>query len=87
MLPDRVYQEFERIIGSLPGQNSVDKETMTVFTYDLGISVPSGQHRQLSLTRTLRFLLRDFSGQFVAGKNLPSGETLDNKIKYALGLK
>jgi len=59
---------------------------MTVFTYDLGVSVDPGFHRPLILTRTVRFTLSDFSSQFIAGANLPSGSLLDNRIKEILNV-
>ena len=87
VLPDRVYQEFEKIIGKLPVQNIVNSSTMTVFTYDLGIAVPPGQHRALELTRTLQFSLSDFSSQFISGTDLPAGAVLDDKIRDILSLR
>lgn len=87
VVPDRVYNEFEKVIGLLPPPKSIDNTMMTVFTYDLGGSVPPGSHRPLTLTRSLRFSLSDFSEQFIAGINLPSGETLDSRIKDILNVK
>lgn len=87
ILPDRVYREFEKVIGPLPPPKTVDSTMLTVFTYDLGLSVPPGQHRPLTLTRSLRFSLSDFSGQFIAGVDLPSGETLDGLIRDILNVK
>jgi len=86
VLPDRVYREFEKVIGPLMPPETTDSTTMTVFTYDLGVSVDPGFHRPLILTRTVRFTLSDFSSQFIAGTNLPSGSLLDNRIKEILNV-
>jgi hypothetical protein len=87
VLPDRVYREFEKIIGKLPECSTVDSTTMTVFTYDLGAQVEPGLHRPLQLTRSIKFSLTDFSSQFIAGADLPRGVVLDQKIKDVLDLR
>lgn len=87
VLPDRVYQEFEKIIGNLPALSVIDNTTITVFTYDLGDPVSHGNHRPLTLARVLRFSLRDFSAQFIAGADLPSGTALDDKIRAILAVE
>lgn len=87
VLPDRVYCEFEKVIGPLPPPKFTDNTMITVFTYDLGGSVSSGKHRPLTLARSLRFSLSDFSEQFIAGVDLPSGEMLDARIRDMLNVK
>ena len=88
VLPEIVYKKFEDVIGSdIPTVTNASHETLTVFTYSLGSSVPSGQHRELVEVRKLRFTLDEFSGRFISGPNLPAGEELDKAVKRVLGAK
>ncbi|GBR12811.1 NotI family restriction endonuclease [Gluconobacter frateurii] len=85
VVPDAVYKRFENIIGAdIPQTQSVNKETITVHTYDLGPPQPFGRPRKLIPCRSLRFTLAEFSERFIAGPNLPSSSVLDNKIKNIL---
>ena len=82
--PDEVYKRFEDIIGEIPLLKKPNKESLTVFTYELGPDVPPGSIRKLKRKREIRFLLDDFSNRFISGPNLPSGEELDNVVKRIL---
>ncbi|GAB4191876.1 MAG: hypothetical protein OHK0022_05750 [Roseiflexaceae bacterium] len=84
ILPDRVYHEFEKVLGTLNAPETIDNTTMTVFTYDLGEPVASGFHRDLRHIRSLRFSLSDFSSQFIAGSNLSNASELDSLIRDTL---
>lgn len=85
IVPEAVYQKFEEIIGSdIPKTDQDANDVITVHTYDLGISVPSGQQRELIQKCTLKFKLDDFATRFITGSNLPSGEVLDKKIREIL---
>jgi hypothetical protein len=86
VLPDIVYQRFEFQVGELPLVERPSNDTITVFTYALGDTVPHGQIRSLKLIRHIRFLMDDFAKQFIAGPNLPSGSDLDNRIKHILNV-
>ncbi len=86
IVPEPVYQRFEEIIGSdIPVEARAGKDIITVYTYDLGPGVRPGNTRKLVLARTVRFQLDEFSMRFITGPNLPSGETLGDKIRMLLG--
>lgn len=87
VVPEPVYQRFEEIIGAdIPQVPSAGKGVISVFTYDLGDTVPLGSVRQLVRSRVLRFKLEEFSARFISGPNLPTGSELDDKVKQVLGL-
>lgn len=87
VLPDIVYQKFEEVIGSdMPLVNKDAPDVLTVHTYSLSSSVEHGQQRHLIFEREIKFELEEFSGRFIAGANLPSGEDLDNSVRRVLGL-
>jgi len=86
ILPEIVYNKFEIVIGAdIPTVKNATNETLTVFTYKLGDEVPSGGQRTLVGVRQLRFTIEEFSGRFISGPNLPSGEELDEAVKRVLG--
>lgn len=88
IVPEPVYQRFEEIIGSdMPQEQSGGKGIISVYTYDLGQTVPHGRMRGLVRNRVLRFKLEEFSARFISGPNLPAGNELDHKIKEILGIK
>jgi len=88
IVPEPVYQRFEEIIGSdIPTVDVPGKDVVTVFTYDLGETVPHGHVRGLVRNRIVRFKLDEFSARFISGPNLPAGNELDNKIREILGIK
>ncbi len=87
VLPDIVYQKFEEVIGSdIPLVDKCAPDILTVHTYSLSSPVEHGQQRHLILEREIKFELEEFSGRFIAGANLPSGEDLDNSVRRVLGL-
>lgn len=88
IVPEPVYQRFEEIIGAdIPTQMSSSKDTITVHTYDLSQPVAHGMRRSLVLNRVIRFKLDEFSSRFISGPNLPSGESLDAKIRKILNCR
>jgi hypothetical protein len=83
VLPERVYQQFEKLIGPVPtpSPDVAQKGSLTVMAYDLGPEVPFGQIRGLIKTRTSRMMLTDFAEAFASGRQLlPLGEQLDKKV-------
>ncbi|MEN8217122.1 MAG: hypothetical protein ABFS56_12290 [Pseudomonadota bacterium] len=87
VLPEIVFNKFEDVIGSdIATVKKASHDTLTVFTYKLGLKVPHGQCRQLLKVRRLRFTLEEFSNRFISGPNLPSGEEFDEAIKRILGV-
>lgn len=88
IVPEPVYRRFEEIIGEdIPLENASAKDVITVYTYDLGPAVPRGQTRAQVLSRTVRFKLAEFSARFISGPNLPSGDSLDDKIREILACR
>lgn len=87
ILPEIVYKKFEEIIGAdIPKVEEANRETLTVYTYELGPPVPHGQ-RDLIEVRKLRFSLDEFAERFISGPGLPAGEELDKAIKKILCVK
>ena len=88
ILPDIVYQKFEDVIGAdIPLLDGASRETLTVYTYELGPHVSHGSRRELVQTRKIRFALDEFADRFISGPNLPSGEELDSAVKTVLGVQ
>jgi hypothetical protein len=88
IVPEPVYQRFEEIIGNdIPLVTKSGKNIITVHTYDLGAPVAPGSIRALTQVRTLKFSLDEFSARFISGPNLPSGESLDSKIREILSCR
>lgn len=88
IVPEPVYQRFEEIIGAdIPLVEEDGKDVITVHTYDLGAASAPGTTRTLTETRKLKFKLDEFSARFITGPNLPSGESLDNKIREILACR
>jgi len=87
ILPEIVFNKFEDVIGSdIPTVEDAANDTLTVFTYQLGGEVSSGEQRKLIAVRQLRFALEEFSNRFISGPNLPSGEELDEAVKRVIGM-
>lgn len=87
VLPDIVYKKFEEVIGSdIPLVDKYAPGILTVHTYSLSSPVEHGKQRYLILEREIKFELEEFSGRFIAGAHLPSGEDLDNSVRRVLGL-
>jgi len=84
IVPDRVYRQFEQVIGEVAGPVAPERGVLTVMTYDLGPVVPFGTIRSLVPRRTIRMRLVDFAEAFASGKQLPSGSQLDEKVGEAL---
>lgn len=88
IVPEAVFEKFEEIIGSdIPKMDHAGSDVISVFTYELGGSVPIGERRELIRRRVIRFKLNDFSNRFIAGASLPTGQSLDNKIRDLLSVK
>jgi hypothetical protein len=73
IVPDQVYQHFERLIGDVPPVSRPREGVLTVMTYVLGRQVPHGSIRPLEHRRTVRMLTTDFAQAFASGKQLPLG--------------
>ena len=87
ILPEVVFRKFEDVVGAdIPHAAQAASDTLTVFTYQLGIAEQAGCQRKLLPVRKLRFTLTDFSNRFISGPNLPSGAELDAAVKRVLGL-
>lgn len=86
VVPDPVYRKFEELLGAMPERVEADRDTLTVFTYDLGERVPPGRIRSLQPVRTMRFGLDDLKNRFISGPGLPSGIELDQAVRRTLGI-
>jgi len=86
IIPDEVYKKFEELLGNINYIDTPTRNSVTVFTYALGKTIPYGSIRELVEIRCFRFYLDDFIKSFISGKNLPSGEELDNNIRRLLGV-
>ena len=82
--PDRVYLQFEKLIGEVASPDAPERGVLTVMTYDLGPAVPFGTRRSLVPRRTIRMRLVDFAEAFASGKQLPLGSQLDEKVSEVL---
>ena len=88
IVPEPVYQRFEEIIGNdIPLVTKNGKDVITIHTYDLSNPVVPGSKRTLNQARTLKFKADEFSTRFISGPNLPSGESLDSKIREVLSCR
>lgn len=84
VVPDRVYQQFERIVGPVQTQSMAGSGVLTVMTYHLGSEVPFGAIRSLRQARTERMLATDFAASFASGRQLPPGSQLDAQVRAIL---
>lgn len=84
IVPDRVFRQFEKLVGEVEHLNSAEKGCLTVVTYELGSLVPPGTIRPLVQKRIVRMRLTDFATAFASGKQLPLGTQLDEAVNKAL---
>lgn len=85
VLPDRVYVQFEKLVGSVPQVDAPGPGVLTVMTYALGPEVPTGNIRSLVRRRVMRTSIVDFAEAFASGKELlPLGVELDRKVDDTL---
>jgi len=87
VVPDRVYKQFEKIVGDVPLVEDPRTNVMTVMTYELGPEVAFGHIRELRCTRKIRMEISNFAKAFVSGKQLPLGTQLDCKVMQMLGIQ
>lgn len=80
ILPDRVYMQFEKLIGKVPPSKAAGHGVLTVMTYGLGTDVSPGQIRPIELRRQDRMSSVDFAKAFASGKQMPLGSQLDQKV-------
>lgn len=81
IVPDRVYIQFEKLLGPIPHIDRPGPGILTVMTYGLGPQVAFGSIRSLEHIRTLRMRTTDFVEAFGSGEQLlPLGATLDRKV-------
>jgi hypothetical protein len=80
ILPDRVYMQFEKLVGKVPAARAPGHGVLTVMTYGLGPDVPPGQIRPVELRRQDRMSSVDFAKAFASGKQMPLGSQLDQKV-------
>lgn len=87
ILPERVYLQFEKIVGRVPSVREAGRGVMSVMTYSLGSQVQFGSIRQLEYRRSARAETAQFAQAFGSGQQvLQLGPILDDKIHRVLGL-
>ena len=85
VVPDRVYMQFEKLVGEVPQVESSGAGVLTVMTYALGSEVPNGSIRSLVHRRTVRTPVTKFAEAFASGQELlPLGAQLDEKVSTML---
>lgn len=85
VVPERVYQQFLKVVGTVPLVNSARLGTLTIMSYQLGAPVPEGQIRELILTRNNKMQTREFAAAFGAGGEMRAlGNLLEAKVCEAL---
>lgn len=84
IVPERVFQQFEKIVGTVNSVVSSGEGVLTVMTYKLGDTVAKGCIRELKHVKTSRMLATEFAKSFASGKQLPLGTQLDEKIRSML---
>jgi Restriction endonuclease NotI len=85
VVPDRVYVQFEKLVGKVPEVSGPGPGVLTVMTYALGPEVPKGSIRSLIHRRTLRTQVTKFAEAFASGQELlPLGAQLDEKVSSML---
>jgi len=80
IVPDRVYVQFEKIVGGVSTAASASDGVLNVMTYRLGDKVGSGKTRSLQHVRTIRMFSTEFAKSFASGTQLPLGTQLDQKV-------
>lgn len=80
VVPDRVYIQFEKLIGEVASSEVAGEGVLTIMTYELGAEVAQGSIRQLRPHRIVRMLVTEFATAFASGKQMPLGSQLDTKV-------
>ncbi len=84
VLPDRVFVQFEKLVGQVPKVDKPGHGILSVMTYGLGREVPPGSIRKLEQRRVVRMSTIEFAKAFASGAQLPMGTQLDEKVKEAI---
>jgi hypothetical protein len=84
ILPDRVYMQFEKLVGQVPASKEAGHGVLTVMTYGLGAEMPQGEIRPIERIRQNRMTSMDFAKAFASGKQMPLGSQLDQKVLETL---
>ncbi len=80
ILPERVYQQFEKIVGPVPKVQAAGPGIISIMTYGIGPLVPQGKSRPLIQVRTIRIKVSDFANAFASGQQVRLGPQLDVKV-------
>ncbi len=84
VVPERVYRQFENLVGEVQAVTRPGPGVLTIMTYELGPFVPFGAIRTLMQKRIVRMLSTDFATAFASGRQLPLGSQLDLKVQSIL---
>ncbi len=84
VIPNRVYVQFEKLVGDVPKVDKPEDGILNVMTYELGPQVTHGSIRTIVRNRTLRMSAVEFAKAFASGKQLPLGVHLEAKVQEML---
>lgn len=84
ILPEKVYQKFEEVLGEMPAEAENANSNLSVLTYKLGPAVKAGEKRTLQQMGTSHLSLVSISNAFSkeAGDNVAA--SLDQKLTSIL---
>jgi hypothetical protein len=80
VVPDRVYLQFEKLLGDVKSHPASGPGRLKVMTYGFGPEVASGEIRELNQVRTKSYSSKDFAAAFASGSQMPLGSQLDAKV-------
>lgn len=82
VVPDRVFKQFENLIGELPAVAVPGPGVLNIMTYGLGDNVAQGEIRKIKMIRQMRVSVEAFAKAFGSGTQVISlGPVLDEKIR------
>lgn len=85
VVPDRVYVQFEKLVGRVELEPEPGKGILSVMTYSLGDPAPFGSIRQLVHRRIVRIQTAAFAKAFGSGQQVTElGPQLDRKVAEVL---
>jgi hypothetical protein len=84
IVPEPVFQKFESLLGTLPESPAANRSVLSVHTYVIGETVPSGQRRTLNKKRVVHFPLSSVSNAFVSRKFEEVADKFDKRLEVFL---
>lgn len=81
IVPEIVYQKFEKVIGNLPELKGPAKDRLSIKTYSLGPVTNDGVPRDIYHVRTLHYDLIAVAQAFITNVDKSSSSILDQRLK------